>query len=179
MEKLENKNVLFTGLPGCGKSTLIEKVVEGINRPGTGFFTRELREKGHRVGFSINTLDGKQGLLAHQDIKGRYRVGRYGVNLDDIDRVAVPSMIPASEDMVVVIDEIGKMECFSPLFRATLIQILNSKNLVIGFIALKGDLFIQQIKKRKDILLIHVSYQNRDRLVNKFFDRIMAWVNQE
>ena len=82
----------------------------------TGFFTQEIRERGKRVGFSITTLDGKKGVLAHQAIKSRFRVGKYGVNLDYIDEIAVPSMIPSKADEIVVIDEIGKMECFSPLF---------------------------------------------------------------
>ena len=60
-------NILVTGPPRSGKSTLIEKVVQGISRPATGFFTQELREKGRRVGFSITTLEGKTGVLAHQE----------------------------------------------------------------------------------------------------------------
>ena len=110
------KNILFTGPPGCGKSTLIEKIVKRSRSSKTGFFTREIREKGIRVGFSIKTLDGKQGMLAHKEIESPFKVGQYGVNVDDIDRVAVPSMIPAKEDQMIVIDEIGKMECFSIFF---------------------------------------------------------------
>ncbi|TET67706.1 MAG: NTPase [Candidatus Aminicenantes bacterium] len=170
---MKSKNILFTGPPGCGKSTLIEKIVNEIERPSTGFFTREMREKGHRVGFSINTLDGKQGVLAHQSIRSKYRVGKYGVNLKDIDHIAVPSMIPANAEMMVIIDEIGKMECFSPLFRETVIRILDSKHSVIGSIPLRGDLFIERIKKRKDIMLIQVSEKNRDTLVKELLERVM------
>jgi nucleoside-triphosphatase THEP1 len=92
------KNILITGPPGCGKSTLIEKVVNRIEKPVTGFFTREIKEEGRRVGFSINTLDGREGILAHQNIKSRFRVGKYGVNLKDIDSVAVPAMIQTRKD---------------------------------------------------------------------------------
>lgn len=159
------KNILLTGPPRCGKSTLIEKIIGRLNKPMTGFFTREIREKGKRTGFSIVTLDGKQGVLAHQNIKGRFRVGKYGVNLDHIDHIAVPSMIPSNTNQIVVIDEIGKMECYSPLFRKTLMQILDSENPLIGSIAQKGDAFIQGIKERKDVLLIHVNERNRDKLI--------------
>ena len=132
----------------------------------TGFFTREMRQGGKRVGFSITTLDGKEGVLAHQDTKSRFRVGKYGVNLDHIDQIAVPSMLPAKADEIVVIDEIGKMECFSPLFRQTLVKVLDSDNSVIGSIALKGNKFIQKIRERADVLLVHVTEKNRDELVN-------------
>ena len=126
-----NGNVLFTGSPGCGKSTLIEKIVKKSQKPKTGFLTREIKEKGHRVGFSIETLEGKRGVLAHIDIDSRFKVGKYRVNMDDIDRIAVPSMVPSHEDQMVIIDEIGKMECFSGLFKETLVQVLESKNPVL------------------------------------------------
>ena len=159
-------NILVTGPPRCGKSILIERVVGRIQKPMTGFFTREMRKGGKRVGFSITTLDGKEGVLAHQDTKSRFRVGRYGVHLDHIDQIAVSSMLPAKADEIVVIDEIGKMECFSPLFRQTLVKVLDSENPVIGSIALKGGRFIQKIRERADVLLLHVTEKNRDELVN-------------
>jgi len=164
----EHKNILFTGLPGCGKSTIIEKIVQRLDRPRSGFFTREIRDRGRRVGFSITTLDGKRGILAHIDIRSPKRVGRYGVNLQDIDTIAVSSVIPANDQVVVVVDEIGKMECFSALFRQTLIRVLDSANTLVGSIALKGDAFIETIKKRPDTLLISVSDKNRDYLADEF-----------
>jgi nucleoside-triphosphatase THEP1 len=162
---VHRKNILLTGSPRCGKSTLIEKLVQRLEGSMTGFFTREIREGGRRVGFSITTLDGKEGELAHTRIPGRIRVGRYGVNLVDIDQIAVPSMIPFTADDWVVIDEIGKMECYSARFRETLIRVLDADNRLIGSIALKGTPFIEDIKRRSDVRLIRVTEQNRDRLV--------------
>lgn len=165
------RNILYTGHPGCGKSTIIEKIVQRIDRPSTGFFSREIRDRGRRTGFSITTLDGRRGILAHVNIRSHMRVGRYGVNLPDIDNIAVPSMVPANDNVVVVVDEIGKMECFSALFRETLIKVLDSPNTVVGSIALKGDAFIDAVKKRPDTLLITVSEKNRNYLVEEFFAR--------
>ena len=165
-------NILVTGPPRSGKSTLIEKVVQKINRPVTGFFTQELREKGRRVGFSITTLDGKTGVLAHQNIRSKFRVGKYGVNLEDLDQIAVPSMFPSFPDQIVVIDEVGKMECFSHLFRETLLRVLSSENQVIGSIAIKGDHFIRSIKKRDDVSLISISQNTRDLALKLFLQEI-------
>jgi nucleoside-triphosphatase THEP1 len=167
--ELKHRNILFTGLPGCGKSTVIEKIVQRINRPSTGFFTREIRDRGRRVGFSITTLNGQYGILAHIDIRSHIRVGKYGVNIQDIDKIAVPSMLPENDNVILVVDEIGKMECFSGLFRQTLMKILDATNTVVGSISLKGDAFIGAIKKRPDTLLISVSEKNRDYLFDKFF----------
>lgn len=115
--EVKHRNILYTGLPGCGKSTIIEKIVQRINRSSTGFFTREIRDKGRRVGFSITTLDGQQGILAHIDIRSHIRVGRYGVYIRDIEKIAVPSMRPENDNVILVVDEISKMECLSGLFR--------------------------------------------------------------
>ena len=133
-----------------------------MDRPNAGFLTREIRRKGRRVGFSIHTLDGRKGILAHVDIESSLRVGRYGVNLQDIDHVAVPAMTCRDDSDIIVIDEIGKMECFSATFRETLLDVLDSANSVIGSIALKGDGFISGIKKRTDTQLISVSDKNRE-----------------
>ena len=159
---MAKRHILVTGPPRCGKSTLIERVVRQLDRPATGFFTRELRTGERRVGFAIETLDGKRGILAHQDLRSRYQVGRYGVSLEDINGVAVPSLIPSGPEDLVVVDEIGKMECFSRLFRDTLIRVLNSNHRLLGSIAIKGDRFIQGIKARDDVLLIGLSEANRE-----------------
>jgi nucleoside-triphosphatase len=50
---MTKRNILITGPPGCGKSTLIEKIVNRIERPVTGFFTREIKKEGRRVGYSV------------------------------------------------------------------------------------------------------------------------------
>ncbi len=139
----------------------------------TGFFTREIRDSGRRTGFKITTLDGREGVLAHEKIKSKVRVGKYGVNLEDLDAIAVPSMVPSKPAQVIVIDEIGKMECLSPLFRETLLQALDSPNKVIGSIALKGGPFIRAIKSRTDVELFHVSEENRDRLPASLIDLLL------
>jgi len=169
-----DKNIIVTGPPRCGKSTLIEKVVSKIERPCIGFFTRELKEGGKRVGFAIVTLSGQEGILAHEDHPSKIRVGKYGVNLRDLEQIAVPSIIPSHPKEIVIIDEIGKMECFSPLFRKTLSEVLDSKNRVLGSIALKGGGFIQEIKGRRDVQLVMVSEKNRDSLVEELLGKIQG-----
>ena len=167
------KNLLVTGPPRCGKSTLIEAVVSRIVLPLSGFFTREIRESGRRTGFKIITLEGRKGVLAHERVKSKVRVGKYRLNLKDMDEIAVPSIVPSRPDQIIVIDEIGKMECFSKLFRETLLQTLDSPNKIIGSIALKGGDFITAIKKRPDVELIHVSEENRDHLPDSLIETLV------
>jgi len=99
-------------------------------------------------------------------------VGKYGVNFDSLDQIAASSMIPSKPDQIVILDEIGKMECLSRLFRETLIRVLDSPNTVIGTVAFKGIPFIETIKRRPDVLLVTVNEKNRNSLVDSLSGQI-------
>jgi hypothetical protein len=66
---------------------------------------------------------------------------------------------------LIIIDEIGKMECFSELFRHLVEKVLDSDKVVLATIALKGGGFIETIKKRDDIQLIELVESRRETLV--------------
>ncbi|MBU4178886.1 MAG: hypothetical protein KJ625_02965, partial [Actinobacteria bacterium] len=73
----DTRHLLLTGKPGCGKTTVIRRAVDGRSDAG-GFYTGEVREGGRRTGFSITTLDGRSGILAGTDIESSVHLGRYG-----------------------------------------------------------------------------------------------------
>jgi nucleoside-triphosphatase len=158
------KNILITGPPGSGKTTLIEKIVSGTDVPVTGFLTREIRERGARVGFSIETFDGRQEMLAHVRLGSPFRVGKYGVKTETLEALAVPSLCASAEGTLVVIDEIGKMECISASFKRAVLAVLDSSNPVLATIAERGDAFIEGIKSRNDATLCRITGGNRERL---------------
>ena len=164
------KNLLLTGRPGCGKTTVIRKALDGRTGAG-GFFTEEIRASGRRTGFSINTLDGRTGLLAGDGFKSPVRVGRYGVNLADIDGVVVLSIERALSDpriKVVVIDEIASMELSSPAFRQAVTAALDGPKSVLGTIQMRKNPFLDDIRARPDVAVIEVTSHNRDELPNLF-----------
>src|SRR5947207_13000927 len=81
--------VLLTGRPGCGKTTLIKRVVNELALPAGGFYTEEIREHGQRFGFKIITLDGKEAVFAHVDFKTPERRWTYVLSLSVLECVAV------------------------------------------------------------------------------------------
>ncbi len=161
----------MTGAPSSGKTTIIKKVISRLAHPSNGFYTEEERVEGRRVGFLMNTLDGKTGYLAHQDIKSNFHIRRYGVSIENIETIAVPAIAPVNRN-IIILDEIGKMECFSEVFRQAAITALDSDNIVIGTITLGGDDFIQGIKERDDLEIHEVTPENRDSLPDVILRRL-------
>ncbi len=157
-------NILLTGNPRVGKTTIIKKVVRDLKDVG-GFYTEEIRD-GYRKGFRIITLDGKEGILARMDIKSRHRVGKYGVNIEDLENIAVKSVEKCLDRDIIVIDEIGKMELFSEKFRNTLEKALDTGK-VLGTIMKKSNYFADKVKNRKDVKVLLVEESNRDMLVEE------------
>lgn len=158
------KNIFLTGAPSSGKTTVIKKVIQNLSLPCNGFYTEEERSSdGKRLGFMMHTLDGKKGYLAHESISSEFHIRRYGVSIENIENIAIPAIIPI-DNQVIILDEIGKMECFSQKFMDAAKLALDSPNVVVGTITLGGTDFIQEIKKRNDIKIIEVTPENRDQL---------------
>jgi nucleoside-triphosphatase len=167
MAKLNN--FLLRGEPGIGKTTLIHQVLADLPVQAAGFFTREIRSGKKRVGFELVTLDGRQGTLAHLTCKSSYKVGNYGVDLKVMERLAVPALESALKFQapLIVIDEIGKMECFSKKFRDLTIACLDSPMTVFGSVQTFSHPMIEMIMNRPDVVLIEVTAANRDQLVHQ------------
>lgn len=161
--KPAKKNIFLTGAPSSGKTTVIKKIIKALPVPANGFYTEEERIESKRIGFLMHTLDGKKGYLAHQDIESEYHIRRYGVSIKNIETIAVPAIEPI-DNQVIIIDEIGKMECFSPKFMEAAQKALDSPNIVVGTITFGGTDEIQNVKKRTDIDIIEVTFENRDQL---------------
>ena len=166
-------NLLLTGRPGVGKTTLVRRVLDELsNVPATGFYTTEIRSGGRRLGFRLVTLDGQEAVLAHVEIRSRHRVSRYGVDVAAFEEVALPSLISGGPDCLVVIDEIGKMECFSRAFREAVVGLLDADTSLLATVALRGDRFIEGLKSRENVALIEITPANRDRLVGELAYRL-------
>lgn len=167
------KNILITGQPGIGKTTFIKKLAEELkDMHPSGFYTTEIRESGIRKGFQLISLDGSKGILSHVDIKSPYRVSKYGVDVEGFETFLDSITLLDPTTSIIVIDEIGKMECFSSKFRSLVRDILDSDKMLVATIALKGSGMITGIKKRDDVKLFQVKLENRDFLVSEILQDI-------
>ncbi|HEY87388.1 MAG TPA: NTPase [Dehalococcoidia bacterium] len=152
---------LLTGRPGTGKTSLIKQAVAGMRGKAGGFYTEEMRSQGVRQGFRLVTLDGQEVILAHININSPYRVSKYGVNIDSLDRVGVSALHNAVQQCdLVVIDEIGKMELFSTDFRRAVSQMIDSGKLILGTIMLNPNPWADAIKRQPQVNLVTVTRTN-------------------
>ncbi len=190
------KNIFITGKPGSGKTTLIIKIANSKkDKTMGGFYTEEIRvgttrfrEGRDRVGFSVKTLSGEDGILSHVhpvrkkappglsngvSFKSGPRVGKYWVDIDVIDKLIVNSIEEAIRDKdIIVIDEIGKMEMVSRNFKSAVKNALDSQKIVLATIPVYSNTFLDSLKARNDIEIFNLNVDNRDRLVDEILKKL-------
>ena len=186
-------NIFLTGMPGVGKTTCLQKVVETVRKQQPtltlgGFYTQERRcEKGIRAGFDIicysnNNTEQSDVVPLAQIGSTKPKIGKYSVCLENIQTHMVESLLTSTAKKVdsvatnarpqlTVIDEVGKMELLYPEFFPTVWNHLNNTKSngsasTIGTLPLpkKPIRQVQQIMGRKDVLVLLVTKSNRDRV---------------
>jgi nucleoside-triphosphatase len=170
------KNLLLTGSPGCGKTTVLKLALEHLGdlRLG-GFLTLEIREHSQRVGFEVVGLAGHRAILAHVRFQSLVSVGRYGVEPHRLVPLINQEMVRPLETVdAYLIDEIGKMECHCQKFTEAIRRLLEGPVPLVATIALRGGDFIAEVKDRRDVQIVEVTRANRQALPGQ----IAAWVKQ-
>ena len=136
--------LLVEARPGAGKTTAFRRLAELLRESGTpvtGFTTEEVRERGRRVGFSVESLDGKREMLAHVELPG-----------------------PPSPGDVVLIDELGKMELASEKFRAAIEQIFDGPAALAATLQVARHPFTDGLRRRPGVEVIRLTAANRNAL---------------
>jgi nucleoside-triphosphatase len=168
--------ILLTGLPGCGKTTAVMRIIEKLDQSKiAGFYTQEIREADKRKGFSWTSLDGASGILAHVDIRSHLSVGKYRVDVIGFEESVVPVLdVQQSNAKLFVIDEIGKMECLSEKFVAAVRRLFSSDKLVLATVAKRGSGFVSEIKRLPDTQLLNLTPSNHDQLIEQILQTLSS-----
>ena len=176
---MKKRVLLIMGSPGIGKTSVLLKAVDALKARGYsvgGVISHEARVGWARAGFEILDLgSGRRGWLAHVNRKVGPRVGKYRVNLEDLDNIGANAIVNAAENFdVVAIDEIGPMELFSEKFKEAVKRAVESGKLVVGVVHWKvRDRLIEKVKNREDTEIIVVTYENRDSLHEAIMEKAL------
>jgi nucleoside-triphosphatase len=162
---------LLTGSPGTGKTTVIRQAIASSRAKAGGFYTEEIRTGGARQGFKILTLDGRDATLAHIDSPSRYRVSKYGVDVQNLDSVGVAAINRAVDNSdLIIIDEIGKMELFSSHFREAVLRAIDSNKKVLGTVMLSPHPFADYVKRHPDVRIVQLTRFNHEEALKEILD---------
>ncbi|MEU5304538.1 nucleoside-triphosphatase [Streptomyces noursei] len=169
--------ILLEGRPGAGKTTALRRLAALLpTQVATGFTTEEIRQSGARVGFALETLAGRRGVLAHVDLPGPPRVGKYGVDLGVMERLALPSLRPTATEeatgRLVLIDELGRMELACTAFRHAVDALFAAEVDVVATVHTHRDPFTDALKRRTDIEVVQLTPANRDVLPGELAARL-------
>ena len=171
----QKPNILVTGLPGVGKTTFIINLAKKLKDFSmAGFYTAEIREAGVRKGFELVSLDRRRSILSHVDIKSDFRVGRYGVDVKTFEAFLDSLGLAQSDADILLIDEIGKMECHSNKFRRLITSLLDSKKPLIATISLRSEAFISEIKRRPDVQVVELTAASRECLATELANSVRS-----
>lgn len=170
------KNILITGEPRSGKSTLLRQLISSIPNKA-GFVTNEIVDNGERVGFETETHLGNKEVVAHVDYRTPYQVSKYFVDPSRFEPLLEEVRVFGPSD-VLYIDEIGPMQLFSPVFKDFVRTYFDSPNTCVAVIKLLNvDPFIEEIKARKDIVLVELTSENREEK-NKFISAFLGKIEK-
>ncbi len=159
------KNVMLTGPPGVGKTSIIKRLLKDLNALIVhGFYKESIIENNICKGFRIITTDFREQILAHHYIVGPNRVGEYGVNVEGFEKLVLPVLTLNRGTELFLIDEIGRMECLSNLFCQQITRILDSDYPLIATLSTGSIPAIPELKERSDVVFIQVTYRNRNSL---------------
>ncbi len=174
--------VFLTGNPGCGKTTVIRRVCDILVNNGTkpgGMVSEEIRKGGVRVGFSLEDLmTHETGVLARVDERDGPRVGKYHVNLQDLQHVGAVAIRRAMvEADVVIVDELGPMELHSIPFILAVERALECPKRFVGTIHKRAThQLVTAIRSNPTHHMSEVTLDNREQMSNRIVEQLTGHV---
>ncbi|GAA0077373.1 hypothetical protein UT300005_17510 [Clostridium sp. CTA-5] len=163
------KNIFITGKIQCGKSTLINKMLDELKIAYSGYRTLPYYIKEEKSGYYIEGINLKRKLKDKISIntssqKCTALVKGFNITGVEILRNSMEDKV----SKIILLDEVGILEKCSPQFIEEINNCLNNEKLVIGVLKKKDDEFLNGISERNDTLIIDIEeITNKEREIIK------------
>ena len=158
------RHALVVGAIGVGKSTLIRRVLEGLQRPVTGFVTVK-SDTLIGDGYPIHIYDAAGPRVPTEENRiGLCRQKLLEVRKEPFDRMAPRLLEPVPQGAVTLMDEIGTLENASPDFRQAVLTRLDGDSPILAAVKIKDSPFLQAVRSHPNCRVFRISEENRDSL---------------
>ena len=170
--------IVLTGAPGVGKTTALIRVARTLKERGVkigGIVSREMRtDNNMRIGFEfIDLATNDRNVLAYTTGNG-HKVGRYFVNVAGCRFAAERLTNAVRNSDVIICDEIGPMELKSKELVDSARKLLDVNKKVIVVVHQKLQHPLIDEFRNKSNLLINLDLENREKVNEILFDRLIA-----
>ncbi|WP_447974654.1 nucleoside-triphosphatase [Nitrospira sp. Kam-Ns4a] len=172
-EEIRKRNVLVVGAGSIGKTTFVRRVLERTGLRAGGYLQREARAGLFGTSQELVLVGGGSEvvveLVSTKAKPGWTTLGRLSLNLSGLEGQVVPhlkEMVASDRIELIVLDEIGRLQCVSASFRQQVVDCITSPKSVLATIpAGEDEEFVSALQARADVTVLHLTYDNRDRLV--------------
>lgn len=168
-------NVIVTGPPRSGKTTVLQQVRERVTATPGGVLAPERRVDGDRTGFDlvdVYTEDSVQ--MAHVDRESGPGVGKYRVDVPAVDQIATRAFSHAGVDYY-LIDEIAPMEIHSDTFVRRVREALDSDVPVVAAVHYGADTgFPAEVRSRSDATVFDLTDEPVDAATGQITEELSS-----
>lgn len=165
---MEYKNILITGNRNCGKSTLIDNILENINLKYGGYRTLPYYISGYMQGYYLHGyIDEIERKKLYSPISIKVSDNKC-IRITETFNILGTYILKVSRmqrnSTLILLDEIGFLEDDSEEFKLEVHNCLSSKKFCLGVLKDRDSEFLNSIKIRNDTLVINIeeiSYEDR------------------
>ena len=170
-------HALIVGDRGVGKSTLIRRVLNELNRPVFGFETKKEEQLEDPIrGCPIYIYDaGKSHIRTPNNLIGYHKERDIPAITAAFDRYASKLLEVVPKDAVVELDEIGFLEAKSDAFCQAVMHLLEGKNPVIAAVKNREHPFLDAVRNHPNARCFYIRPENRDAL----YEEVLAFMKQQ
>ena len=170
-------HTLIVGPRQMGKSTLIARVLESIDRPLFGYMTKkETALHDEVLGDPVYIYDiGAPRIQTAENLVGHCRDNRSFSNIEAFDRYAEKLRRSIPEGHLIVMDEIGFMEARSEAFSGAVLSLLDGDTPILAAVKDKDIPFLQKVRSHPNCRCFFITEENRDEL----FTEVLSFVRSQ
>jgi nucleoside-triphosphatase len=169
------KHIFLTGVPGIGKSTIINRVLEETGLSAKGF--RTVKESADERGSSFIYLYsyGSGSPNGRSVVACRYEeTGGFAVCTGAFDEAGVAALENTANAELILMDELGFMESEACRFQEKVMEILNGDISVLGVVKERDTPFLSGIRSHPEVVVFEITIENRDSFAAILQDMLLS-----